>query len=57
MPGDVNAISPVVGKIMETVRDMGCGAEHEFEIELALRDFEVVKARVLAVLSLATCPW
>lgn len=29
----------------------------EAEIQLALRDFEVVKARVLAVLSLATCPW
>jgi serine/threonine-protein kinase RsbW len=38
MPGDVNAISPVVGKIMDVVRDMGCGKDHEFEIELALRE-------------------
>jgi multidrug efflux system outer membrane protein len=29
----------------------------ESEIQLALRDFEVVKARVLAVLALASCPW
>ncbi len=27
------------------------------EITLALREFDVVKARVLAVLALATCPW
>lgn len=32
-------------------------ALREAEIQLALRDFEVVKARVLAVLALATCPW
>ena len=29
----------------------------ESEIQLALRDFELVKARVLAVLALASCPW
>lgn len=29
----------------------------EAEIQLALRDFELVKARVLAVLALASCPW
>lgn len=29
----------------------------ESEIQLALREFELVKARVLAVLALATCPW
>jgi outer membrane protein TolC len=29
----------------------------ESEIQLALRDFDVVKARVLAVLALASCPW
>lgn len=29
----------------------------ESEIQLALREFEVVKARVLAVLALASCPW
>ncbi len=29
----------------------------ESEIQLALRDFELVKSRVLAVLALASCPW
>ncbi len=29
----------------------------ESEIQLALRDFELVKSRVLAVLALAACPW
>lgn len=29
----------------------------EQEIQLALRDFDLVRARVLAVLALATCPW
>jgi outer membrane protein TolC len=29
----------------------------ESEIQLALRDFDLVKARVLAVLALASCPW
>jgi outer membrane protein TolC len=29
----------------------------ESEIQLALRDFELVRARVLAVLALASCPW
>ncbi len=32
-------------------------ALREAEIQLALRDFELVQARVLAVLVLATCPW
>jgi outer membrane protein TolC len=32
-------------------------ALRESEIQLALRDFELVKARVLAVLALASCPW
>jgi outer membrane protein, multidrug efflux system len=32
-------------------------ALREAEIQLASRDFELVKARVLAVLALATCPW
>jgi outer membrane protein, multidrug efflux system len=32
-------------------------ALREAEIQLALRDFELVKARVAAVLALATCPW
>lgn len=38
LPGDVNAISPVVGKIMGIVTEMGCAVGHEFEIELALRE-------------------
>ena len=29
----------------------------ESEIQLALRDFDLVRARVLAVLALASCPW
>jgi len=32
-------------------------ALRESEIQLALRDFELVKARVAAVLALASCPW
>ena len=32
-------------------------ALREAEIQLALREFDVVKARVLAVLALASCPW
>lgn len=32
-------------------------ALREGEIQLALREFEAVKARVLAVLALASCPW
>lgn len=38
LPGDVNAISPVVGKVMNIVTEMGCAAGREFEIELALRE-------------------
>ena len=38
LPADVNAISPVVGKVMEIVTQMGCAAGREFEIELALRE-------------------
>ena len=32
-------------------------AHRQAEINLALADFNVVKARILAVMSLATCPW
>jgi outer membrane protein TolC len=32
-------------------------ALREAEIQLAVREFELVKARVLAILSLASCPW
>jgi serine/threonine-protein kinase RsbW len=38
LPADVDAISPVVGKIMKIVTEMGCAAGREFEIELALRE-------------------
>ncbi len=38
LPGDVNAISPVVGKVMAIVNEMGCAGGREFEIELALRE-------------------
>ncbi|MDF2693550.1 MAG: Heavy metal efflux outer membrane protein CzcC family, partial [Labilithrix sp.] len=29
----------------------------EAEIQLAVREFELVKARVAAILALASCPW
>ena len=32
-------------------------AHRQAELNLALADFNVVKARLLAVLALATCPW
>lgn len=38
LAGDVNAISPVVSKVMGVVTEMGCALGHEFEIELALRE-------------------
>src|SRR5262245_1102830 len=38
LPADVNAISPVVQKVMDIVTQMGCAAGREFEIELALRE-------------------
>ena len=38
LPGTVEAITPVVGKVLEIVKEMGCAAGHEFEIELALRE-------------------
>lgn len=38
LPADVNAISPVVARVMEIVTQMGCAAGREFEIELALRE-------------------
>ncbi len=38
LPGDVNAISPVVEKVMGIVTEMGCADGREFEIELALRE-------------------
>ncbi|HEY6931684.1 MAG TPA: ATP-binding protein [Thermoanaerobaculia bacterium] len=38
LPGNVNAISPIVEKVMGIVTEMGCAAGKEFEIELALRE-------------------
>ena len=38
LPGNVNAISPVVESVMRIVTEMGCAAGKEFEIELALRE-------------------
>ncbi len=36
---------------------IAAAALREADITLALRDFDLVKARVLAILSLANCPW
>ena len=36
VPGDVKAIPPVVEEIMGVVREQGCAADSEFEIEVAL---------------------
>jgi serine/threonine-protein kinase RsbW len=38
LPGHVDAISPVVERVMKIVTEMGCAAGREFEIELALRE-------------------
>ena len=38
LPGDINAISPVIQKVMTVVKEMGCAAGREFEIELALNE-------------------
>jgi serine/threonine-protein kinase RsbW len=38
VPGDVRAVAPAVEKIMDVVREMGCAAGKEFEIELALTE-------------------
>ena len=38
IPGEVGAIAPAVEKIMANVREMGCAAGKEFEIELALTE-------------------
>jgi serine/threonine-protein kinase RsbW len=40
IPGDINAVLPVVEKIMSVIREMGCAAGKEFEIEQSL--FEVL---------------
>ena len=38
LPADVNAITPVVQKIMAIIGEMGCAAGREFEIELSMRE-------------------
>lgn len=38
IPADVGAISPVVDGVMTMVRQMGCAAGKEFEVETSLRE-------------------
>jgi len=38
LPGEVKAISPFIERVMTIVREMGCAAGREFEIELALNE-------------------
>lgn len=38
VPGEVGAVAPAVERIMGIVREMGCAAGKEFEIELALAE-------------------
>ncbi len=38
LPGDLNAVELAVEKIMGVVKDMGCAAGREFEIELVLSE-------------------
>ena len=38
LAADVDAISPMVERVMRIVTEMGCAAGREFEIELALRE-------------------
>jgi len=38
LPGDITAISPFVHSVMSVVKEMGCAAGREFEIEQALRE-------------------
>ena len=38
MPADISLITPVVESVMAMVRQMGCAAGHEFEVEMALRE-------------------
>lgn len=38
IPGDPNAIGPVVENVMQIVREMGCAEGKEFEVELALQE-------------------
>jgi serine/threonine-protein kinase RsbW len=38
LPGEIGALSPVIAKIMAIIKEMGCAAGREFEIELALNE-------------------
>ena len=38
LPGDAAAITPVVDRVLELVRETGCAQGKEFEIETALRE-------------------
>jgi len=38
IPADVEAITPVVDRVMTMVGEFGCGKGHEFAIEMALRE-------------------
>ena len=38
LPGDAAAITPVVDRVLDMVRDTGCAQGKEFEIEIALRE-------------------
>jgi serine/threonine-protein kinase RsbW len=38
LPGEVKAIAPFIERVMSIVKEMGCAAGREFEIELALNE-------------------
>jgi serine/threonine-protein kinase RsbW len=38
IPGDIKAIPPVIERVLSVVREMGCAAGREFEIELVLNE-------------------
>jgi serine/threonine-protein kinase RsbW len=38
LPGEIKAISPFIDRVMAIIREMGCAAGREFEIELALNE-------------------
>ncbi len=38
LPGNVEAIGPFIEKVMAIIKEMGCAAGREFEIELALNE-------------------
>jgi serine/threonine-protein kinase RsbW len=38
LSSDINAISPFIKSVMATIKEMGCAAGREFEIELALTE-------------------